>query len=52
MKNGINEYKNRMKLSKKNKDIDKEEYEYIKETFINMKRFIKYKEDSFKQLNI
>lgn len=52
MKNGINEFKNRMKLSKKNKDIDKEEYEYIKETFINMKRFIKYKEDSFKQLNI
>ena len=52
MKNGINEFKNRMKLAKKNKDIDKDEYEYIKETFINMKRFIKYKEDSFKQMNI
>ena len=52
MKNGINEFKNRMKIAKKNKDIDKDEYEYIKETFINMKRFIKYKEDSFKQMNI
>ena len=52
MKKGVNEFKNRMKSSKKNNEIDKEGYDYVKDTFINLKRFIKYKENSFKEFNI
>ena len=52
MKEGVNEFKNRMKSAKKSKLIDKEGYDYIKETLMNMKRFVKYKEDSFAKLNI
>ena len=47
MKEGANEFKNRMKTAKKSKLIDKEGYDYIKETLMNLKRFVKYKEDSF-----
>lgn len=52
MKEGANEFKNRMKTAKKSKLIDKEGYDYIKETLMNLKRFVKYKEDSFAKLNI
>ena len=37
MKEGANEFKNRMKTAKKSKFIDKEGYDYIKETLMNLK---------------
>ena len=47
--NNLNEFKNRIK---KEKNPEKETYDYIKETYINMKRFVKYKLDSFQKLNL
>lgn len=52
MKQGLNEFKSRMKNAKVAKEIDKDTFAYIKETLLNMKRFIKYKEKSFIQLHI
>lgn len=52
MKNGVNEFRDKIKQAKINEEIDKDGYEYAKETLINMKRFVEYKEASFNQLNI
>ena len=52
MSKGVSEFKNMLKNGKKNKELDSESVEYCKETSLNMKRFIKYKEDSFKQLKL
>ena len=49
---GISEFKNKFKLAKKENSLEQESIDYIKDTFLNMKRFIKYKEDSFKQLKL
>lgn len=50
MKGGTNEFRTRMMTAKKSGEMSEDVYEYVKETFGNMKRFIKYKEDSFIQL--
>jgi hypothetical protein len=34
------------------KEIDKDAYDYAKETLVNLKRFVKYKENMFKQQNL
>ena len=52
MKKGCNELKTRSKTAFKSKEITKEENQYIKETIINMKRFVQYKEDFFKKNKI
>ena len=52
MKQGANEFSSRMKNAKITKEIDKDTFAYIKETLLNMKRFVKYKENSFIQLHI
>ena len=52
MKQGANEFRARMKNAKIAKEIDKDTFAYIKETLLNMKRFVKYKENSFIQLHI
>ena len=52
MSKGVSEFKNMLKNGKKNKELDSESVEYCKETSLNMKRFIKYKEDSFMQLKL
>jgi len=49
---GINEFKNKFKIAKKENSLEQESIGYIKDTFFNMKRFIKYKQDSFKQLKL
>ena len=49
---GINEFKNKFKIAKKENSLEQESIGYIKDTFLNMKRFIKYKQDSFKQLKL
>jgi hypothetical protein len=49
---GINEFKNKFKIAKKENNLEQESIGYIKDTFLNMKRFIKYKQDSFKQLKL
>ena len=46
------QFKNKLKVSKKEGKMDQESIGYCKDTFLNMKRFIKYKEDNFKQLKI
>ena len=48
----VPEFKNKLKKAKNEDKMEFESIEYCKETFLNMKRFIKYKEDNFKQLNI
>jgi hypothetical protein len=48
----VPEFKNKFKKSKKEGIMEQESIDYCKDTFINMKRFIKYKEDNFKQLKI
>ena len=48
----IPEFKNKFKKSKKEGTMEQESIDYCKDTFLNMKRFIKYKEDNFKQLKI
>ena len=48
----IPEFKNKFKKSKKEGTMEQESIYYCKDTFLNMKRFIKYKEDNFKQLKI
>ena len=49
MKDSYGEFKKRMKEYKHNigNGNDEEGYDYIKETFVNMKRFVKYKEKHF-----
>ncbi len=47
--NNLNEFKKRIKNEKNN---EKDTFDYIKETYINMKRFVKYKLDSFQKLNL
>ena len=49
---GISEFKNKFKKAKKENNLEQESIGYCKDTFLNMKRFIKYKEDSFKQLKL
>jgi hypothetical protein len=49
---GTNEFKNKFKIAKKENSLEQESIGYIKDTFLNMKRFIKYKQDSFKQLKL
>jgi hypothetical protein len=49
---GISEFKNKFKKAKKENNLEPESIDYCKDTFLNMKRFIKYKEDSFKQLKL
>ena len=51
-KKGISEFKNKFKLSKKENSLEPEAIDYCKDTFLNMKRFIKYKENSFKELKL
>ena len=51
-KKGISEFKNKFKLAKKENNLESEAIDYCKDTFLNIKRFIKYKEDSFKQLKL
>ena len=48
----VPQFKNKLKVSKKEGKMDQESIGYCKDTFLNMKRFIKYKEDNFKQLKI
>ena len=48
----IPEFKNKFKNSKKEGKLEEESIGYCKDVFINMKRFIKYKEDCFAQLKI
>jgi len=48
----IPEFKNKFKKSKKEGTMEQESIDYCKDTFLNMKRFIKYKEDNFKKLKI
>ena len=49
---GITEFKNKFKKAKKENNLEPESIDYCKDTFLNMKRFIKYKEDSFKKLKL
>jgi hypothetical protein len=49
---GISEFKNKFKLAKKENSLEPESIGYCKDTFLNMKRFIKYKENSFKELKL
>ena len=49
---GISEFKNKFKIAKKENNLEQETIDYCKDTFLNMKRFIKYKENSFKQLKL
>lgn len=49
---GISEFKNKFKNAKKENLLEQESIDYCKDTFLNMKRFIKYKENSFKQLKL
>ena len=49
---GLSEFKNKFKLAKKENTLEPESIDYCKDTFLNIKRFIKYKEDSFKQLKL
>ena len=48
----VPEFKNKFKKAKKEGKMEQESIDYCKDTFLNMKRFIKYKEDNFKQLKI
>ena len=48
----VPQFKNKLKVSKKEGKMDQESIGYCKDTFLNMKRFIKYKEDNFKRLKI
>lgn len=50
MKKGTNEFKSRLKITYNSQEINKDTYQYIKETLFNMKRFITYKEKVFKKL--
>lgn len=50
MKKGANEFKSRLKITYNSQEINKDTYQYIKETLFNMKRFITYKEKVFKKL--
>jgi len=49
---GISEFKNKFKNAKKENLLEQESIDYCKDTFLNMKRFIKYKDNSFKQLKL
>ena len=49
---GISEFKNKFKKAKKENNLEPESIDYCKDTFLNIKRFIKYKEDSFKKLKL
>ena len=49
---GISEFKNKFKNAKKENILEQESIDYCKDTLLNMKRFIKYKENSFKQLKL
>ena len=49
---GITEFKNKFKKAKKENNLEPESIDYCKDTFLNIKRFIKYKEDSFKKLKL
>ena len=49
---GISEFKNKFKNAKKENTLEQESIDYCKDTLLNMKRFIKYKENSFKQLKL
>ena len=48
----VPEFKNKFKKAKKEGKLEQESIDYCKDTFLNMKRFIKYKQDNFKQLKI
>ena len=48
----VPEFKNKFKNAKKEGKLEQESIDYCKDTFLNMKRFIKYKDDNFKQLKI
>ena len=48
----VPEFKNKFKNAKKEGKMEQESIDYCKDTFLNMKRFIKYKIDNFKQLKI
>ena len=48
----VPEFKNKFKNAKKEGKIEQESIDYCKDTFLNMKRFIKYKQDNFAQLKI
>ena len=48
----VPEFKNKFKNAKKEGKLEQESIDYCKDTFLNMKRFIKYKDDNFKQLRI
>ena len=48
----IPEFKNKFKKAKKEGKMEQESIDYCKDTFLNMKRFIKYKEDNFNLLKI
>ena len=48
----VPEFKNKFKKAKKEGKMEQESIDYCKDTFLNMKRFIKYKQDNFKQLKI
>ena len=48
----VPEFKNKFKTAKKEGKMEQESIDYCKDTFLNMKRFINYKIDNFKQLKI
>ena len=48
----VPEFKNKFKNAKKEGKMEQESIDYCKDTFLNMKRFIKYKQDNFAQLKI
>ena len=48
----VPEFKNKFKNAKKEGKIEQESIDYCKDTFLNMKRFIKYKQDNCAQLKI
>ena len=48
----VPEFKNKFKNAKKEGKLEQESIDYCKDTLLNMKRFIKYKDDNFKQLKI
>ena len=43
----VPEFKNKFKKAKKEGKLEQESIDYCKDTFLNMKRFIKYKQDNF-----
>jgi hypothetical protein len=52
MRAGEKEFKKRVRNAKMMKELDKDAYSYAQEVHLNLKNFIKYKEDMFKKQNI